>query len=118
MQRMRKSMGSLRKVSNRLWMCFLLFYSVVMFILFVVGTPAPSLLILPFFVFVPGYAFVVVVFPELRKPEKVVISIGFSVAFIVGIKSFIITFAITGVFSELTVLTIFSAVCLIVRLIK
>jgi len=118
MQRMRKLTASLREVSDRLWTSLLLLYSVSMLIFLVLRTPAPSLMIVPFFVFVPGYAFVAVALPKLGKLDKVVMSIGFSVAFIAGIKSFMLTFAIVGLFSELAVLTILSAACLIVKLIK
>lgn len=118
MQRIRKLKVSLRGVSNRLWTYFLLFYSGLLFTFLTLGIPAPSILVLPFSLFVPGYAFVAVVFPRLRGLEKVVTSIGFSIGLIVGIKSFMQTFAETYLFSELAVLTIFSAACLIVKLIK
>jgi len=101
---------------RQLWTSFLLFYSVVVFIFLVLGTPTSSVVMMPFFVFVPGYAFVAVFFPKSHKLEKVLMSIGFSIAFVAGTKSFMQTFKMIGLFSELVIPTIFSTVCLIAKL--
>ena len=102
---------------NLLWTFFLLLYSGTILVLLILGISTPSLLILPFYLFVPGYAFVAVLFPQLRILEKAFMSIGFTVALFVGVKSFIQTFAFVGLFSELSLVTVFSAICLITKLI-
>lgn len=118
MQTIRELEFSLRKASPRLWIYFLLFYSGTITVFLILGTSTSPLLIFPFLIFVPGYALVAIVFPKSLKPEKVMMSIGFSVALSAGIKSIMITYSITGLFSELVVLAILSSVLLMVKLIK
>lgn len=118
MQRTSKYVVWLIRASGRLWTFFLLLISGTILTFFVLGIPAPSLLIVFFCFFVPGYAFVALVFSEIDELEKVVASIGFSIGFFVGLKSFIQTFGFVGLFSEVAVLTIFSAALLIVKLVK
>jgi len=128
MQRIRRSMVSLRRIYSRLWVSLrrtynllwtflLLLYSGTILIFLILGFSTPSLLILPFCLFVPGYALVAVLFPQLRNLEKTFTSIGFSIGLFVGVKSFIQTFLLMDPFSELSVVIIFSAVCLITKLI-
>lgn len=107
-----------RKVLSRLWAYLLLLYSGLILIFLTLRTQPPLLLIMPSYIFTPGYALVAVFFPKLRKLEKVVMSLAFSIGLIVGIKSFMQTFATTELFSELALVTVFSAVCFIVELIK
>ena len=117
MQRIRGFVALLRRMYNRLWTFLLLLYSGTMLVFLILGISTPSLLILPFCLFVPGCAFIVVLFPQLRNLENAFMSIAFSIALFVGIKSFIQTFVLTGLFSELYVVVIFSAICLIAKLI-
>ena len=108
---------SLRKTYSQLWTFLLLLYSGIILVFLILRISTPSLLILPFYLFVPGYAFVAVLFPQSRSLEKAFMSIAFSVALFVGGKSLIRTFVLVGLFSELSVVTIFSAICLITKLI-
>jgi uncharacterized membrane protein len=118
MQRTSKYVVWLIRASGRLWTFFLLLISGTILISIILGIPAPSLLILFFGFFIPGYAFVALVFSELDELEKVVASIGFSIGFFVGLKSFTQTFGFVGLFSEVAVLTIFSVALLFVKLVK
>ena len=118
MQRTSKHVVWLKRASGRLWTFFLLLISGTVLIFLILGIPAPSLLILFFCFFIPGYAFVALVFSEIDELEKVVASIGFSIGFFVGLKSLIRTFGFVGLFSEVAVLTIFSVSLLIVKLVK
>ena len=128
MQRIRRSIVSLRRIYsrlwvslrrtyNRLWAFLLLLYSGTILIFLILGISIPSLLILPFCLFVPGYALVAVLFPQLRNLEKAFTSIAFSIALFVGVKSFIQAFVLMDPSSELPVVIIFSAICLITKLI-
>jgi len=107
----------LRKIAGRLWVAFLLFYSGSMFIFLIPGIQVPSIfLILPFYIVVPGYVFASFFFPHLRILEKAVVSIGFNLALFVGIKALMHMLNITGLFPEFVILTIFSVICLIIKL--
>lgn len=117
MQRIRRSIVSLIGMCSQLWTFLLLLCSATILIFHVLEISTPSLLILPFCLFVPGYAFVAVFFSQLRNLERALMSIAFSVALFVGIKSFIQTFALMDIYSELSVVTILSAICLITKLI-
>ena len=117
MQRMGMSIRSLGRMYNLLWIFFLLLYSAAILVFLILGISTPSLFILPFCLFLPGYAFVAVFFPRSSNLEKVLMSIAFSMALFVGIKSFIRTFAFKGLFSELSFVTIFSIICLITKLV-
>lgn len=117
MQRIKGLTVSLRRIYNRLWIIFLLLYSGTILVFLVLEISTPSLLVLPFCLFVPGYALVAVLFPESRNLEKTLMSIAFSIALFVGIRSFIQTFALRSVFSALSFVIILSVICLITKLI-
>lgn len=100
----------------RLWIGILLVYSILMFFL---GTPAlPFVFVVPFYLFIPGYALVEVFFAHRRKLEKVVMSMGLSLGLLVGIRVLkdMRVLGLTRPISEHTLLAIFSVVCLIVKL--
>lgn len=118
MQRISKYVVWLIRAFGRLWTFFLLLISGTILAFLILGIPAPSLLVMFFCFFIPGHAFVALVFSQLNKLEKAVASIGFSMGFFVGLKSLIQTFGFVGFFSELAVLTIFSVALLIVKLVK
>jgi len=114
----KKYVAALVRVFDRLWTPLLLLISGAIFIFLTLEIPTPSPLVLLFSLFVPGYAFIDLVFSELNKPEKAVASLGFSLSLLVGLKSLIQTFGYIGLFSELTLLAIFSSVLLIVKLVN
>lgn len=118
MQRTSKYVNWLIRASGRLWTFFLLSVSVAILIVLMFGVPIPSPLILFFCLFIPGYAFVALVFSQLNKLEKAVASIAFSISLLVGLRSLIQTFGFVGLFSEVDILTIFSVTLLIVNLVK
>lgn len=117
MQRIGKLIVSLRRIYNRLWTFLLLLISGIILVFLIFGISTPPFLILPFCLFVPGYAFVSIIFPQQSNLEKTFMSIAFSIALFVGIRSFIQTFVLVSLFSELSFVTIFSAICLIIKLI-
>ncbi len=100
-----------------LWIPFFLLYSIAFFGVLVFGVSVPSLLFLPYLLFIPGYALVSILFPRSPKFEKTFMSIGFSIALFVGIKSLIQAFRLGGTLSGLPLLVIVSALCLIINII-
>jgi uncharacterized membrane protein len=118
MQRTSKYVNWLIRASDRLWTLFLLSISATILILPIFGIPAPSLLVLSFCLFIPGYAFVALVFSQLNRLEKTVASLVLSIGLLVGFRSLIETFGFTSLFSEVNILTIFSVILLIVKLVK
>lgn len=108
----------IRKIINLLWDAFLLFYSGLTFAFLIMGPLAsPSLLILPFYLIVPGYVFVDIFFPKLSRLEKAVLSIGLSVALLIGIKGLVQTFKATYILSEFTILAVFSLIYFLAKLV-
>jgi uncharacterized membrane protein len=118
MQRTNKYLHWLIRASGRLWAFLLLAVSVTILILPIFGIPSPSLLVLFFSLFIPGYAFVALVFSRLNMLEKTVASIALSLGLLVGIRSFIETFGYVGLFSELDVLEVFSTILLTAKLLN
>jgi len=119
MQRLKKLITLFKKVSRWLWIFILMVYSLLMLMFFILQILAlPTIFILPFYLFVPGYAFTVAAFTHLRKLEKIIVSLGVSIALFTGIKGLTQTFGLKGLFSVSEILAIFSVVCLIVKLFK
>lgn len=107
-----------RRALERLYFFVLLVYSVVMFIMIIFEAGAEFPLAFPLYFLLSGYAFMEVAFPKVTKVEKILASLGFSMAFLVGLNAIIQTFGVSQLFSELTFVTIIAVAFLIARLAK
>jgi uncharacterized membrane protein len=96
----------------------LLVYSGIMLFAVAYGAQIAFFLTFPLYFLLPGYAFMEVAYPRVTKVEKIIASVGFSIAFLVGLNAFIQTFEIGPLFSELTIVAIVSIIFLIVKLWK
>jgi hypothetical protein len=63
----------------------------------------------------PGHAFVSVAFPQVSKTEKIIASVGFSIALLAGLKALIETLEISPLFSELPIAIIVTILLLIAK---
>ena len=115
---MKRLIDPIRRNLRKLWIIFLLLYSSLILVLQILGNQPPLVLYIPFLIFVPGYAFAEALLPQLHKLEKIALSLALSLALLVGFKSLMETFRITGLFSEITITTILAITCLIIVLIK
>jgi len=103
----------LRNVS-RLWALFLLLVSGALLVSIVLDFPTPWFLTLLFYLYVPGYAFVAILF-RLNVVEETLAAIGFSVCMFLGLRSLIQTFRLSF-FPESMIFIILSLFLLILRL--
>lgn len=107
-------------IFNRLWRAripFFLLYSVAILVFLIFRVSIPFFLILPYLLFIPGYALVAILFPKSPKFEKTFMSMGFSIALFVGINSLIQMFMLGELLSGLPLVVIISALCLTVNII-
>ena len=88
----------------------LLAYSIGAFILSVTaeGSAAAHLLTLTFCVIVPGYSLTATLFPHIVGHEKAAVSVGLSLALLVGVKSLGLIAGLESSISELIVLELLS----------
>jgi len=118
MIQMKKLLQTIRRNIQKLWITFLLLYAGFILIQQILGNQPPLTLYIPFLIFVPGYAFTEALFPQINMLEKATVSLGLSLALLVGFKSLMQTFRIVGLFSEITITTILAIICLIAVLTK
>jgi len=109
---------TVKKALSVLLGLLLLLYSVVVLVsLLFKPLISLRLIVLPFYIFVPGYAFTTLFLPRLRAIEKVIASLGLSLALFLGIKSFIYTFSLEYFFQGSVILSIISILFLVSNLI-
>lgn len=115
---MRKLRQQIKGNLKTLWIIFLLLYSVIMLIFQISANSIPATFNIPFYIFIPGYAFAEALLSHLHRLEKITISLAFSLAILVGFKGPIRAFKMVGLVSEKTIVTILAMICLTTVLIK
>ena len=99
------------------WFSALLVYLGIIFVIPGGLEGADALFFLPFFLFIPGYASMMILAPQYSKQDTILLSSAVSLALFAGIDIMLKTLGIGYPISEWNLLVTFSSVIILIRLV-